>query len=103
MGLFKNKKPRENNEINNNQLKESIANIALSQLCQGEDYDSLENTKVEFGYLYDIQNHGIESLFKVITDKNTLYFAVQGEELLRLELDEALFAAYVDSFNDLRK
>ena len=53
--------------------------------------------------MYDIENHGIESLFKVITDKNTFYFAVQGEELLRLELDEALFAAYVDGFNDLRK
>lgn len=31
MGLFKEKPPKEKNEINNKTLKESIANISLSQ------------------------------------------------------------------------
>ena len=31
MGLFKEKPPKEKNEINNNTLKENIANIALAQ------------------------------------------------------------------------
>lgn len=103
MGLFKKKQPKEKNEIDNKNLKENIANAALAQLCQGEDYESLAYTKVEFGYLFDIENHGIEALFKVITDKATFYFAVQGTKLLRLTLNEALFQAYVDGFFAARK
>ena len=98
MGLFKKKQPKEKNEINNKTLKENIANIALAQLCEGKDYETLAYTKVEFGYLFDIENHGIESLFKVITDKDTFYFAVQGTKLLRLSLSEELFNAYVEGF-----
>ena len=72
-------------------------------LCAGKDYETLAYTKVEFGYLFDIENHGIESLFKVITDKDTCYFAVQGTNLLRLTLNEELYKGYVDSFYDIRK
>ena len=97
MGLFK-KQPIEKNEIGNKVLKENIAEAALGQLCAGKDYETLAYTKVEFGYLFDIENHGIESLFKVITDKDTYYFAVQGTNLLRLTLTEELFSSYVDGF-----
>lgn len=102
MGLF-NKKPKEKNEIENKVLKENIANTALAQLSQGEDYESLAYTKVEFSYLFDIENHGIEALFKIITDKNTFYFAVQGPKLLRLTLTEELYSAYVDGFYSARQ
>lgn len=71
MGLFKEKPPKEKNEINNNTLKENIANIALAQ--------------------YRV-------IIKVITDKDTSYFAVQGTKLLRLSLSEELFNAYVEGF-----
>lgn len=98
MGFFKKKQPKEKNEIENKVLKENIANAALAQLCQGEDYESLAYTKVEFGYLFDIEDHGIEALFKIITDKEIFYFAVQGPKLLRLTLTEELFSAYVDGF-----
>ncbi|WP_443666670.1 hypothetical protein [Eshraghiella crossota] len=98
MGIFKKKQPKEKNEIENKVLKENIANAALAQLSQGDDYKSLAYTKVEFGYLFDIENHGIEALFKIITDKDTFYFAVQGANLLRLTLTEELFSSYVDGF-----
>lgn len=42
--------------------------------------------------------HNTESLFKVITDKDTFYFAVQGTRLLRLSLSEELFNAYAERF-----
>ena len=42
--------------------------------------------------------HSTESLFKVITDKDTFYFAVQGTKLLRLSLSEELFNAYAEGF-----
>lgn len=71
MGLFKEKPPKEKNEINNKTLKENIANIALAQ--------------------YRV-------IIKAITDKDTFYFAVQGTKLLRLSLSEELFNAYVDGF-----
>ena len=105
MSLFKKKnentKPKEINAINNTQLKEGIANSALNILNKGEDYEELAYTKVEFGYLFNIEGHGIESLFKVITDKTIVYFAVQGAKLMRLDFSEELFRNTVDSFMEI--
>ena len=70
--FFNKKKPKESNEIMNKELKERIADTALSILQEGIDFEDLAYTKVEFGYLFDIDGHGIESLFKIITDKTTL-------------------------------
>ena len=53
---------------------------------------------MEFGYLYDFEGHGIEALLKVITDKDTLYFAVQGQKMMRLDLSEEIFNTYVEGF-----
>ena len=78
--MSKDKKPRVTNEIKNKELKESLANLALSILTQGEDYQDLVYTTVEFGYLYDVENRGPEALFKVTTDKTTVYFAAHFTE-----------------------
>ena len=103
MSLFKKKKtsPKEVNAINNAELKKGIANSALNILNKGEDYEELAYTKVEFGYLFNIEGHGIESLFKVITDKTTIYFAVQGPKLMRLDFSEELFRNTVDGFMEI--
>lgn len=94
-------KPMERNEITNRELKEQIANTALGLLQKDTDFEDLAYTKVEFGYLFDIEGHGIEALFKMITDKTTAYFAVQGTKMLRLHFSEELFRTTVDGFLDL--
>ncbi len=86
------------NVINNKELKENIANAALGLLREGVDYDELAYTTVTFGYLFDFEDHGIEALFKVITDKTTAYFAVQGENLMRLNFTEELFETTAEGF-----
>ena len=91
-------KPNKNNQIDNKELKENLADAALSLLKQNKDYKNLENTSVEFGYLFDIDNHGLEALFKVITDNNTIYFAAQGNSLKMLDLDEDIFKAVTEQF-----
>lgn len=91
------------NEINNKELKENIANTALGLLVEGVDYKELAYTKVEFGYLFDIEEHGIEALFKVITDTTIAYYAVQVDRLMRLNLTEELFKAYVEGFLDTNR
>ncbi len=101
MQFFKKKKPKEVNENGNRGLKENIADTSLGLLEMGVDYEKLEYTKVEFGYLFRIEGHGIEALFKVITDKTTAYFAVQGENLMRLNFSEELFASTVEGFMSL--
>lgn len=105
MFLFKKKseqeKPYETNAITDTQLKESLANSALRLLHQGVDYEDLAHVKVEFGYLFDIESHGIEALFKITTDQTTAYFAVQGTKLMLLDFSEELFKATVDSFLSL--
>lgn len=98
MSDFNEKKPEERNEIGNKDLKEQIAEAALAILEEGTDYQDLLYTRVEFGYLFDIEDHGIEALFKVITDKTTAYFAVQGETLLRLNFSEELFKGTTETF-----
>lgn len=107
MNLFKKKKqvekPKERNEIANKELKENIANTALQILQKDTDYEDLAYTKVEFGYLFDIEGHGIEALLKIITDKTTAYFAVQGTKMLRLNFSEELFQTTVDGFLDLHR
>ena len=95
------KKPKERNEIENKKLKDNIANTALSLLSEDMDYKNLEYTKVVFGYLFDIDGHGIEALFKVITDKTIKYFAVQGTKMIMLDFSEELFQTTVDGFLNL--
>ncbi|MBQ4202870.1 MAG: hypothetical protein II655_04125 [Thermoguttaceae bacterium] len=107
MGFFKRKDknagPRETNEIKNKELKERLADAALSLLAQGKDFEELNHTKVEFGYLFNVENHGLESLFKVTTDKTTAYFQAKGEKLTRLELPEGLYQATVEQVLALRR
>lgn len=92
---------KKTNEIGNKELNENIANTALGLLQKNIEYINLNFTKVEFGYLFDIENHGIEALFKVVTDKITAYFAVQGTNLMRVGLSEYMFQVTTDTF--LRK
>ena len=66
-----------------------------------DDYGNLAYTKVEFGYLFQVEGRGTEALFKVTTDKTTVYFAVQGARLMRLNFSEELFQTTVDSFLEL--
>ncbi len=91
----------ERNLIYNKQLKEKLANVALNILEQGEHYNELAYTTVEFGYLFDIEGHGLECLFKIITDVDTFYFAVQGEKLKFLNLSEELFQSTTETFLQL--
>lgn len=55
-------KPSERNEITNKELKEMLADTALEVLTPEEDYNELAGTTVQFGYLFDIDNHGLEML-----------------------------------------
>ena len=86
------------NKIEDKELKEWIANNAINLLEKDKDYSELANTIVEFGYLYDFEGHGIEALMTVITDKDTIYFAVQGTKMMRVNLTEELFNTTVEGF-----
>lgn len=105
MGLFgkKKKQSAERNAIDDRELKINLADTALGLLAEGEDFTELANTKCEFGYLFDIEGHGIEALFKLVTDKTTAYFAAQGDKLMRLDFNEELFRTTVESFLDMHE
>lgn len=105
MGLFGRKKkpepPHETNEMGNRELRENLADTALGLLAPCEDFDDLAGTKVEFGYIFMIEDHGIEALYKIITDKTTAYFAAQGDKLMRLNFNEELFKSTVENMNSM--
>lgn len=107
MGLFGKKKAAEpagkkqkaeKNMINDTALKEELANAAIATLTAGEDYTDPAGIQCEFGYLIDIEEHGIEALFRLTTDKGVFYFADQRGKILRLAFDEKLFKVTTDSF-----
>ena len=77
-------KPTEHNEIENKALKENLA-----------------GTTCRFGYLFQIDGHGLEALFQLVTDKGTAYFAAQGDQLLRLSINETLFEGLTATFLEL--
>ena len=93
----------ERNEINNNGLKEAVGNAALQALVEGTDYDTLDGTTCTFGYLFDIDGHGLEGLFKLTTDKCTAYFAARGNSVMRLNFTEEQFIATKETFLERHK
>lgn len=104
MGLFsKKKKNLEKNEINNKVLKENLADAALGILKQDEDYEQLIYTTCEFGYLFEIDGHGLEALLKITTDKGTFYFAAQKSSLMQLDFNEELFKDTTHTFLSLHQ
>ena len=109
MGLFGKKKdkpegnPSERNMIDNHDLKVNLANTALGLLVQGEDYEELANTQVTFGYVFMIDGHGLEALYKITTDKTVAYFAAQGDKLMRLTINEDMYDSVVEGFLSAHK
>lgn len=103
MGLFgkEKKQPSERNAIDDSKLKINLADTALGLLVKGEDFTELANTKCEFGYLFEIEGHGIEALFKLETDMTVAYFAAQGDKLMRLNFNEELFRSTTEDFLDM--
>ena len=61
-------KPTEHNEMENKALKEHLASAALQMLAEGTDYENLAGTTCRFGYLFQIDGHGLEALFQLVTD-----------------------------------
>lgn len=94
-------KPSERNAIGDRDLRMNLADTALSLLVPGEDYEELANTKCEFGYVFVIEDHGLEALFKLETDKTTAYFAAQGDKLMRLNFNEELFRSTTETFLEM--
>lgn len=94
---------KEEDLINNNEEKEKFASWALNILMTNKLIEDYNNIECEYGYLYNIPNHGYEGLFKIKKLDKIYYFSVQGEELKMINLDEDHFIAYRDSFIEMHK
>ncbi|MEQ9265829.1 MAG: hypothetical protein RLN81_11445 [Balneolaceae bacterium] len=84
------------------QVKETLADNALEQLKMGSDLDKLENIEVEFGYIY-MRNDGLEALFKVVTDRKSIFFAAQQGKLMRLQenFNDELFQRTIQQMEEI--
>ena len=56
---------QEQNLINNNQEKEKFANMAINLLVSNNIISDYNGIGCEYGYLYLIEGHGYEGLFKI--------------------------------------
>ena len=108
MGMFdkfkgKQKEPKETNEIENRELKVNLADTAMGMLERGVDYQELAGIQCQFGYLFSIEDHGLEALFKITTDTTTAYFAAQKQSRMGLHLNEELVCSTTDTFLSLHQ
>lgn len=95
--------PAEENRIGDRQLTANLAGTAMGMLAQGVDYGDPAGTRCQFGYLFWIEDHGLEGLFKLTTDKTTAYFAAQKDQLMRLNFTEELFQSTTETFLSMHK
>lgn len=91
----------EKNLINNNQEKEKFANEALNVLMSNHIISDYNDIGCEYGYLYKIEGRGYEGLFKIKKQDKIYYFAVQGDNLQMINLDEQHFEAYKQTFLEI--
>lgn len=68
------------------EIKDKLADTALSLLKEGVDYKSLAYTTVDFAYIY-VLDSGIEAMFKVKTDVGTYAFGANKSKLMLLNSD----------------
>lgn len=103
MGLFNKKKEKDEkkNLIDSKGDKEKVANSALNFLLEKKIISDVNDISCEFGYIFHFPNHGYEALFKIIKEENIYYFALQGENLQFLKMDDNIFKAYQQSFLEM--
>lgn len=90
----------ERNKLGDAALLETVGRIAADTLEAGADYTDPASAKPEFDCLVDVSGHGLYGLLRVVTDTGTAYFAAEENRLLRLDLDEHLYAVAVAHFTE---
>ena len=100
MGLFGKKQKSDTNQIGNKELKEKLADTALSVLINKQKLtfeDLHTGIQAEFGYLLMIDGHGLEALFKIKKDDDIYYFAAQQDNLMLVDISEGQYAETVSN------
>lgn len=70
-------------------LEADLADCAFNELMEpGEDYDEIESMTIAFGFLYLLEDL-TTALFRITTDKKTIYFSQQGDMMNRLPDEHA--------------
>lgn len=96
-------KPTEHDESDNAELIDMLTDSAAQLLVESGDLADSSSAESQFGYLFDIDGHGLEALFKLTADSGVFYFAAQGESLLRLTINEEMFAETTEQFLKLHQ
>lgn len=94
---------QEQDLINNKEEKEKFANMAINLLVSNNIISDYNGIGCEYGYLYLIDGHGYEGLFKIKKMDKIYYFAIQGTSIEMVNLDENLFELHKQSFLDMHK
>ena len=94
---------QEQNLINNNQEKEKFANMAINLLVSNNIISDYNGIGCEYGYLYLIEGHGYEGLFKIKKMDKIYYFAIQGTSIEMVNLDENGFSFHAETFLNMHK
>lgn len=80
--LFKKNNNEVINEINNEELKQKIKNMAIDILIKDNEINNVDekNITINFKYL-DKTNNGLQSMFIICIDSNNYYFNISNNEI----------------------
>ena len=85
---------KEENQINNIELKENICDSVVAMLLNLKAINSIEEIggiQIQFGYIFTKENGELEALLKATYKEKVYYLAVQHGNILLLNMDEKLF------------
>ena len=93
----------EKNEIKNSSLKEKIGDSAISILINNKfiTMDELAGITLEFGYLYRNEEQKLIGLFKMGKNENVFYFAVEGDTVKKININEDIFQETINKMNEI--
>ncbi|MCR5608580.1 MAG: DUF4272 domain-containing protein [Lachnospiraceae bacterium] len=90
------------NQLYNEQLKQKLADSALSLLINNEiiTRDDIINLSFHVGYMFTTESEELEALFSIKNNDESYYFAVQHDKLMMLTINSAQYKETIQYMKD---
>ncbi len=91
------------NQKHNKSLINSVCNTIVGALLEQEmiSREDLSSLGAHVGYLFTKEDGELEGLFRVSTDNDTFYFALQNGGLIPIDIDDNMYDATISTMKEM--
>ena len=91
------------NQKHNKSLINSVCNTIVGALLEQEmiSREDLSSLGAHVGYLFTKEDGELEGLFRVSTDNDTFYFALQNGGLIPIDIDDNMYDATISKMEEM--